>query len=83
MVLELVFGFRGTPLLLRVFLGLDRSSLSWVCDKPRFSGSFCSGDSSKVRGMASSSRIKIEKFNGKNFELWKLKMEDLLVDKEQ
>jgi hypothetical protein len=33
--------------------------------------------------MASSSRIEIEKFNGKNFELWKLKMEDLLVDKEQ
>jgi hypothetical protein len=31
----------------------------------------------------SSSRINIEKFNGKNFELWKLKMEDLLVDKEQ
>jgi hypothetical protein len=23
------------------------------------------------------------RFNGKNFELWKLKMEDLLVDKEQ
>jgi hypothetical protein len=33
--------------------------------------------------MASSSRIEIEKFNGKNFELWKLKMEDLLVDNEQ
>ena len=33
--------------------------------------------------MASSSKIEIEKFNGKNFELWKLKMEDLLVDKEQ
>jgi hypothetical protein len=33
--------------------------------------------------MVSSSRIKIEKFNSKNFELWKLKMEDLLVDKEQ
>jgi hypothetical protein len=33
--------------------------------------------------MVSSSRIDIEKFNGKNFELWKLKMEDLLVDKEQ
>jgi hypothetical protein len=30
-----------------------------------------------------SDRIEIEKFNGKNFELWKLKMEDLLVDKEQ
>jgi hypothetical protein len=82
-VSEHVFGFRGTPLLLRVWLGLDRSSLSWVCDKLGFSGSFCSGDSSKVRGMASSSRIEIEKFNSKNFELWKLKMEDLLVDKEQ
>jgi hypothetical protein len=35
------------------------------------------------RGMSSSSRIDIEKFNNKNFELWKLNMEDLLVDKEQ
>jgi hypothetical protein len=70
-------------LLLRVWLGLNRSSLSWVYDKPGFSGSFCSGDSSIERGMASSSRIEIEKFNSKNFELWKLKMEDLLVDKEQ
>ena len=33
--------------------------------------------------MEMSSRIEIEKFNGKKFELWKLKMEDLLVDKEQ
>jgi hypothetical protein len=82
-VSEHVFGFRGTPLLLRVWLSLNRSSLSWVCDKPGFSGSFCRGDLSKVKGMASSSRIEIEKFNGKNFELWKLKMEDLLVDKEQ
>jgi hypothetical protein len=82
-VSELIFGFRGMPLLLRVWLGLDRSSLSWVCDKPGFSGSFCSGYSSIERGMASSSRIEIEKFNGKKFELWKLKMEDLLVDKEQ
>ena len=30
----------------------------------------------------SSSRVEIEKFNGHNFELWKIKMEDLLVDKE-
>jgi hypothetical protein len=82
-VSELIFGFIGMPLLLRVWFGLDRSSLSWVCDKPGFSGRFCSGDSSKERGMASSSRINIEKFNSKNFELWKLKMEDLLVDKEQ
>lgn len=83
MASELIFGFREMPLLLRVWLDLDRSSLSWVCDKPGFSGSFCSGYSSVERGMASSSRIEIEKFNGKNFELWKLKMEDLLVDKEQ
>jgi hypothetical protein len=33
--------------------------------------------------MVSSSKIEIEKFNGKFFELWKLKMEDLLVDKDQ
>jgi hypothetical protein len=82
-VSELVFGFKGMPLLLRVWLDLDRSSLSWVCDKPGFSGSFCSCDLSAERGMESSSRIKIEKFNGKKFELWKLKMEDLLVEKEQ
>ena len=29
------------------------------------------------------SRVEIEKFNGQNFELWKLKMEELLVDREQ
>jgi len=33
--------------------------------------------------MESSGKIKIEKFNGQGFELWKLKMEDLLVDKDQ
>jgi hypothetical protein len=33
--------------------------------------------------MASNSRIEIEKFNGQNFELWNLKIEDLLVDREQ
>jgi hypothetical protein len=33
--------------------------------------------------MAISYRIEIENFKGKNFELWKLNMEDLLVDKEQ
>ena len=33
--------------------------------------------------MASSSKIKIKKFNGKSFELWNLKMEDLLVDRDQ
>jgi hypothetical protein len=29
-----------------------------------------------------SGRVEIEKFNGDNFELWKLKMEDLLVDRD-
>eukprot|EP00253_Pinus_taeda_P014062 PITA_14062 len=33
--------------------------------------------------MASSRKREIEKFNGQSFELWKLKMEDLLVDKDQ
>ena len=33
--------------------------------------------------MASGGKIEIEKFNGQRFELWKLKMEDLLVDKDQ
>ena len=33
--------------------------------------------------MESTSRIEIEKFNSQIFELWKLKMEDLLVDQEQ
>jgi hypothetical protein len=33
--------------------------------------------------MASNSKMEIEKFNGKMFELWKLKMEDLLVDRYQ
>ena len=33
--------------------------------------------------MASDRKIEIEKFNGQSFELWKLKMEDLLVDKNQ
>jgi hypothetical protein len=33
--------------------------------------------------MASNSNMEIEKFNGKSFELWKLNMEDLLVDRDQ
>ena len=33
--------------------------------------------------MASGGKIEIEKFNGQSFELWKLRMEDLLVDKDQ
>jgi hypothetical protein len=31
--------------------------------------------------MASNLKMEIEKFNGKSFELWKLNMEDLLVEK--
>jgi hypothetical protein len=33
--------------------------------------------------MANNSKMEIEKFNGKFFELWKLKMEDLLVERDQ
>jgi hypothetical protein len=36
--IRVVIGFKGMPLLLRV-------RLSWVCDKPGFSGSSTSGDS--------------------------------------
>jgi hypothetical protein len=32
------------------------------------------------REMVSTSRLEMEKFNGTNFELWKLKMEDFLID---
>jgi hypothetical protein len=34
------------------------------------------------REMVSTSRLEMEKFNGTNFELWKLKMEDLLIDRD-
>jgi hypothetical protein len=77
------FWLQGDAFVAKGLAGLDRSSLSWVYDKSGLSGSFCSGDSSVERGMESSSRIEIENFNGKNFELWNLKMEELLVDKEQ
>jgi hypothetical protein len=30
--------------------------------------------------MESGSRIEIEKFNGQNFELWKIKIEDFIAD---
>jgi hypothetical protein len=33
--------------------------------------------------MEINSKMEIEKFNGKRFELWKLKMEDILVDRDQ
>jgi hypothetical protein len=32
--------------------------------------------------VASNSTMEIEKFNGKKFVLWKLEMEDLLVDRD-
>jgi hypothetical protein len=33
--------------------------------------------------MESNSKMDIEKFNGQSFELWKFKMEDLLVHRDQ
>jgi hypothetical protein len=33
--------------------------------------------------MVRSFKMEIKKFNGKSFELWKLGMEDLLVDRDQ
>ena len=52
------------------------------CDKVGFNGIFTALICALKR-MVSSLRIEIEKFNNQNFELWKLKMEDLLVDSEQ
>ena len=31
---------------------------------------------------STSSRVEMDKLNGSNFELWKLKMEDMLVDRD-
>ena len=45
-------------------------------------GTLC-GESCVRKKMASTSKTEIEKFNGQNFELWKLKMEYLLVDRDQ
>jgi hypothetical protein len=36
-----------------------------------------------TRGLASNSKMEIEKFNGKIFYLLKLNMEDMLVDRDQ
>ena len=33
--------------------------------------------------MVNSLKMEIEKFNGQSFELWKIKMEDLLVERDQ
>ena len=33
--------------------------------------------------MESNSKMELKKFNGKRFELWKLNMEDMLVDRDQ
>ena len=54
----------------------------WACGRP------CSVGDLRDRfwwskKLVSSGKIEIEKFNGQSFELWKLKMEDLLVDKDQ
>jgi hypothetical protein len=55
--------------------------LAQDCNKPCYSGRsvvlFF-----RLKEMASNSKMEIEKFNEKIFELWKLKMEDLLVDRD-
>jgi hypothetical protein len=66
--------FRGTHLWLRVCLG---SVISLVIVGDIHYWFFMRKE------MVRSSKIKINKFNGKNFELWKLKMQDLLVYKDQ
>jgi len=67
-------GFMGTPLWSRVCLGTV-ISLVTVGDLRYWFF--------KWKEMVSSSKMEIEKFNGKIVELWKLKMEYLLVDRDQ
>jgi len=61
------------PLLLRGF--------AWACGRP------CSVGHLRdrlwwLKKMVSNGKIEIEKFNGQSSRLWKLKVEDLLVDKD-
>jgi hypothetical protein len=59
-----------------VVKGLDRD-----CDKPCCSGRYVVLIF-QVKRNGEQFKMKIEKFNGNFFELWKLKMEDLLVDRD-
>ena len=43
----------------------------------------CEIDSGGERRWSVSGKIEIKKFNGQSFEFWKLKKEDLSVDKDQ
>lgn len=52
------------------------------CGRPYSVGDLCDGFL-WWNNMASIGKIDIEKFNSQKFELWKLKLDDLLVDKDQ
>ena len=52
------------------------------CDKPCYSGRYVVLIL-QVKRNDESSKMEIEKFNGNFFELWKLNIEDLLVDRDQ
>jgi hypothetical protein len=56
--------------------------LAQVCDKPCYSGSSVVSIL-VVKRNGEQFKNRDQKFNGKSFELWKLKMEDILVDKDQ
>ena len=81
-----VIGIRTKHLVSKLYLDQGDSfvdkGLSWsrILRIPSFSGSSRMIDS--YLRMASCLRIGIEKFSGQNVELWKIKMENLLVDQE-
>jgi hypothetical protein len=61
-----------------VVKGLDQD-----CDKPCYSGISMVLVFQVKRNDKKLKKMEIEKFNGKKIELWKIKMEDMLVDKDQ
>ena len=79
--LKLTCGIKPQLLELGGFLyyrGFDAVYRSWICDKPRFNRSFV-----VLICALKENGEQFEKFNSHNFELWKLKMEVLLVYQEQ
>lgn len=68
------FGFEGTPLWLKC--------LAQAYGNPYYSER-CAKLIFVVKGNGEQFKEEIDKFNGHRFELWKLKMEDILVNKDE
>jgi hypothetical protein len=67
-------GFRGIPFSSRVWI---RTVISLFTTRDLWYWF------SRLKEMANNSKMEIEMFNGKSFDMWKVKMEYLLVDIDQ